>query len=352
MELPERLSPPLPFEEFTDIIDVRAPLEFQEDHIPGAINLPVLTDSQRHEIGTLHATSPFEARRAGATLITENIHQHLNQTLAHRGPHFAPLIYCWRGQLRSQSIATILKAIGWRARVLEGGYKAWRKWLMTDLEKKINHPPPELIVLAGLTGCGKTRLLHALRNQGAQVLDLEGHANHKGSILGTPNEGTQPSQKLFESRLWSDFSKFDKTRPIFTEAESNRIGNVHCPAPLWKRFTKARVIQIELPLSERAKFLIHDYPHFVEKPQALKETLDGLRRLRGHEQVDIWQSHIDAHEWMPFVESILTNHYDLVYRAPGNSNSVYQKSTRTLKLPQFSEEIFKKSATDLIQRYC
>ena len=249
-------------------------------------------------------------------------------------------------------MAIIMRAIGWRARVIDGGYKAWRKWLMADLAEQISKPKPELIVLAGLTGCGKTKLLHALKEQGAQVLDLEGNANHKGSILGNPATGGQPSQKHFETSLWGDFSNYDPSRPVFTEAESNRIGKIQLPGSLWKRLGEARVAQVHLPLAERAKFLAADYPHFIEDPQRLKDTLDGLRRLRGHQQVDQWHQQIDSRDWVPFLESILLHHYDVVYRKPGSEESIYHEPEDHLHLEQFTETTFSDGATELIQRFC
>jgi len=349
MDLPERVAPPFSLTDFPDIIDVRTPREFTEDHLPGAINLPVLTDEERHRVGALHAENPYQARRLGATLITGNIHRHLATTLADHPNSFAPLIYCWRGNLRSNSMAVIFRAIGWRARVLTGGYKAWRRFLIDDLDPLLSGPKPELIVLGGLTGCGKTRLLHELQRQGAQVLDLEGLANHKGSILGRSPDSLQPEQKRFESLLWQAFRNFDPERPVFTEAESNRIGSLQCPPPLWQRLGQGRVILIDLPLAERAKFLARDYPHFIENPEALKENLNGLRRLRGHARVDAWQQQIDARDWTAFLESILTDHYDLCYRRPGSDEAIYAEPEATLHLPTAEKDDLEKAAASLLE---
>jgi tRNA 2-selenouridine synthase len=351
MDLPERVDLPLSFAEFSEIIDVRSPAEFEKDHIPGAINLPVLSDEERHEVGLLNAQSPYKSRRLGATLITKNIHLHLSERLAHLPSSFAPLIYCWRGNLRSNSMALIFRAIGWRARVLNGGYKAWRKFLISDLEPLISFPKPDLIVLGGLTGCGKTRLLHELQRQGAQILDLEGLANHRGSILGKAPGSPQPSQKCFESKLWEAFHNFDPDRPVFTEAESNRIGRLQCPPPLWKRLGEGRVVLLELPIHERGKLLAEDYEHFIAHPDSLKETLNGLRRLRGNEQVDSWHRQIEESRWRDFLESILVDHYDLCYRRPGAPDSVYAEPEETLSLPSKSGDDFQKAAADLIAKY-
>ena len=351
MDLPERVDPPLSFQEFSEIIDVRSPAEFEEDHIPGAINLPVLSDAERHEVGLLHAQNPFESRRLGATLITKNIHRHLSDSLDHLPNSFAPLVYCWRGNLRSSSMALIFRAIGWRARVLNGGYRAWRKFLISDLDPIISPPKPELIVLGGLTGCGKTRLLHQLKLQGAQILDLEGLANHRGSILGNAPGSPQPGQKCFESKLWEAFQSFDPERPVFTEAESNRIGRLQCPPPLWKRLGEGKIVLLDLPIHERGKLLAEDYEHFIAHPDSLTETLNGLRRLRGNEQVNTWHRQIEERRWSAFLESILVDHYDLCYRRPGSENSVYPEPEDTLSLLSNSEADFQKAAADLISKY-
>ena len=348
MDLPERVDLPISLADFPDIIDVRSPSEYEEDHIPGAINLPVLTDEERHEVGLLHTQSPYEARRLGATLITASVHRHLSTTLANHSREFAPLLYCWRGNLRSNSMAIIFRAIGWRARILNQGYKSWRKWLMDDLENTFSNPQPELIVLGGLTGCGKTLLLHELKKQGAQILDLEGIANHRGSILGTSPDSSQPNQKRFESKLWHEFQKFDPERPVFTEAESNRIGRLQCPPALWKRLGQARVVLLDLPIEERVKLLTREYAHFVQDQSLLKNTISGLARLRGKERIEQWNQDIDQENWPEFLHSILLDHYDLVYRRPGTEESVYQTPERTLSVPSADPSDFEKAATELI----
>ena len=350
MDLPERIDLPISLKEFPDIIDVRSPSEYEEDHIPGAINLPVLTDEERHTVGLLHTESPYEARRLGATLITANVHRHLSTTLANHPRQFAPLLYCWRGNLRSNSMAIIFRAIGWRARILDKGYKSWRKWLMDDLEATFSNPAPELIVLGGLTGCGKTLLLHELKKQGAQILDLEGIAQHRGSILGTSPDSPQPNQKRFESLLWHQFQQFDPARPVFTEAESNRIGKLQCPPSLWKRLGQAKVVLLELPVEERVKLLTREYPHFIQDQSLLKETISGLARLRGKEQIQQWNQFIDQECWPEFLTSILKDHYDLVYRRPGSYESVYQSPQSILALPSADPADYAKMAARLIHQ--
>ncbi len=271
---------------------------------------------------------------------------YLGKELRDRPKDWAPLLYCWRGGMRSGSLAVILRSVGWRARVLQGGYKAWRNFVRQDLERLVRTPTLRLHILAGLTGSAKTRLLHAIEAAGSQTLDLEGLANHRGSLLG--GVGRQPGQKHFETLLYERLTRLDLTRPVFAEAESNRIGALHIPGPLWKRLGDATVCEILLPLEQRAAYLLEDYRHFPDDPQRIHQLVDHLRRLRGNELVDHWQSLITAGEWTDFVRSILENHYDLVYRRPGSENSVYQAPAHQIALPDAGPESIARAAAQLI----
>jgi tRNA 2-selenouridine synthase len=346
----ETITLPHDLGEFTEIIDVRSPSEFAEDHLPGAVNLPVLNDEERVEVGTLYQSNPFEARRLGAKFISANAARHLASHLAEKDKSYAPLVYCWRGGMRSNSLAHILRSVGWRARLIDGGYKAFRKFVGEDIDRLLATPGLQLTVLAGPTGVAKTRLLHTLKNEGAQVLDLEGLANHRGSVLGLTPDTTQPSQKRFETQLWHALSQFDPTQPIFTEAESNRIGTVHCPPTLWKKLGQGDVVRIKLPLDQRAAFLLDDYPHFTNDPKHLKLLLDKLIKLRGHEQVQQWHDQIDTGQWPEFVASVLREHYDLVYRRAGDEKSNYPAPSHTVELSGFSHDDLTRAATELIAR--
>ena len=346
LQVLEEVSLPVDISAFSEIVDVRSPGEFAEDHLPGAINLPALDDEQRCEVGTLYKSSPFDARRLGAAMISRNIARYLENELRDRTKDWAPLVYCWRGGMRSGSMAVVLRSIGWRARVLEGGYKAWRGFVREDLARLVESPEFRLHILAGLTGSAKTRLLHAIEAAGAQILDLEGLANHRGSLLGTV--GPQPGQKRFETLLHGRLSDLDLTRPIFAEAESNRIGTVHIPGALWKRLGDGRVYEVLLPIEERAAYLLEDYQHFPDDPQRIHTLVNGLRRLRGNELVDQWQKLITAGRWTEFVRSILENHYDLVYRRPGSADCVYRKPERQIGLPDAQTASIAQAARELI----
>lgn len=342
----ETITLPHPLEEFSSIVDVRTPLEFAEDHLPGAINLPVLTNEQRVEVGTLYKEDPFSGRVLGARYLSLNAAEHL-QTLENtwRRDH-QPLLYCWRGGLRSRSLAHILRSVGWRARILDGGYKGYRKFVVSDSKERFLQPKPHFHVLAGFTGTGKTRLLHHLRQAGAQIIDLEGLANHRGSLLG--NVGPQPSQKLFESQLHRHMQTFDPEQPVFIEAESNRIGSRCLPASLWKKLATATVTEVRLSLPSRAQLLLDDYPRFLGEPDELCTLLDKLRSLRGHQQVDQWHQLITAKDWPAFLESILRDHYDLCYRPAGSKDSNYQKPSNILEVANHHEASFQQAAQTLL----
>ena len=303
------------------IIDVRSPSEFLDDHMPNAINLPVLDDVQRESIGKIYKqNNPFEAKRAGAALVAQNISLHLQTELAEKDRNWRPLIYCWRGGHRSDAMAKIFSDIGWHTRVIEGGYKAYRKTVLDGLD----HLPRQfqLIVLSGATGTAKTHILRAAARMGAQVLDLEKLANHRGSLLGSEPGIFQPAQRLFESRLVTCFNSFDPTRPVYIEAESNKIGQVHIPSTLWAAMRKALRVTITAPLAARVAFLQRDYRHIIENNDNLVKLLSGLRRRYSKEVFENWQTHIREQNWDGFVMAILKTHYDPSYARSTASRSL------------------------------
>lgn len=303
-------------EEFDDIIDVRSPSEFAEDHVPGSINLPVLDDEQREIVGTLHRQAgEFEARKVGASLISSNIARHLEVHFADKPKAYRVLVYCWRGGQRSKSMATVLGAVGWQTTLIAGGYKAYRGFVRNALEEQCAQLKP--IILAGLTGSGKTVILRRMQNLGEpQALDLEGLANHRGSLLGNEvrvDNARQPTQKGFESRLLYALGKLDLSKPVFIESESKRIGSVNCPEPLWKKMIDAPVALAQVRREERARFLLSDYQHFLEEPEQLIAKLPVLKKLHGAEQIEYWIAMARSSDWLALSESLLEVHYDPSY---------------------------------------
>jgi tRNA 2-selenouridine synthase len=298
--------------DFDEIVDVRTPLEFADDHIPGALNAPVLSNEERVLVGTMYKqVSPFEATRVGAALVARNLAQHLDTTFADRPRNWRPLIYCWRGGNRSGSVTVMFNMIGWQARQLDGGYKTYRRATLGTLD----HLPASFryIVLAGPTGSGKTRLLHALREAGAQTLDLEQLAAHRGSLLGALPGELQPSQKRFDTLLVGALRGFDPARPVFVEAESRRIGAVSLPLALLSTFHLGNCVQVETSREDRAIFLLHDYAHLFHDPDLFKQQLSKLIGLHSRERVQGWHTLIDDGREADLAHELIDLHYDPAY---------------------------------------
>jgi tRNA 2-selenouridine synthase len=299
------------FEAWSDVIDARTPAEFAEDHLPGALNAPVLDNEQRAAVGTLYASSPFEGRRLGAALVARNIAGHLETLCANKDRHWTPLVYCWRGGQRSGAFTHILRQVGWPATQLEGGYKAWRRWMTHDLDTRCEGL--QFRVLCGTTGSGKSRLLQALREAGAQVLDLEGLACHRGSVLGHLPDQPQPSQKAFESALWQSLRHIDPSQPIYVESESKKIGKLHIPERLMQQIRAGQCLQLAVPIEARVGLLRSDYSHFEANPALLDARLQALVPLHGHATVEQWRGLWQSGQWDSFVEQLLSHHYDPAY---------------------------------------
>ncbi len=297
---------------FPDIIDVRSPGEFAHDHVPGAINLPVLSDAQRAEVGTIYVQqSRFLARRIGAAHVARNIAGHLDGALADKLGAYAPLVYCWRGGQRSGALATVLSQIGFRVQLLEGGYREYRRAVLAGLETVPLRF--DLRVVCGTTGSGKSRLLDRLAAQGQQVLDLEALANHRGSVLGLVPGTLQPSQKRFDSRVWDALRRLDPERPVFVESESKKIGDLRVPESLVERMRAAPCLWLELPIDARVALLLDAYDFFVADTDAFCARLDALRALRGKEVVAAWQEAARAGRHAEVVRDLLVTHYDPIY---------------------------------------
>lgn len=296
---------------FDTLIDTRTEPEFLEDHIPGAINLPVLTTPERAEIGTLYKDDAFLAKRRGAALVAQNIANHLLETLADKPRDWMPLVYCWRGGNRSGAMATIFAKIGWRVSLIEGGYRAYRREVIGAIREHVGRL--RFITVCGVTGSGKTRLLSALANQGHQVLDLEALAQHKGSLLGFDPQTPQPTQKYFESLLLAALEAFSAERPVYVESESRKIGQVQVPEALILAMRDSECITLALPLASRVGLLCEEYHHFFQTPDTLKAQVARLVSLHGHAVCDTWSRLIDGQQWPAFVEALLVQHYDPSY---------------------------------------
>ena len=299
-------------EHYADIIDARSEGEYAEDFIPGAANHPVLNDAERARVGTLNKEeSPFAAKRMGAALVSRNIAAMLEQHFADKPRDWAPLIYCWRGGKRSRSLTLVLREIGFKAVQLDGGYKAYRARValeLTELPKRFNY-----VTICGCTGTGKTALLLALRDAGAQVIDLEGLANHKGSLLGEHVATPQPTQKRFDSLLWSALRALDAARPLFIESESKKIGLVQMPESMRNQMAAGECVWLDVPVAARVAHLRREYEHFVADPALLMQKLAPLKALRGGEMMARWQALATTGNIDALVQSLLVDHYDPLY---------------------------------------
>jgi tRNA 2-selenouridine synthase len=297
---------------FEAILDVRSPAEFAEDHVPGAINLPVLSDAERAEVGTIYTqVSRFTARRVGAALVARNIAAHLEGALADRPGDFAPLIYCWRGGQRSTAMATVLAQVGWRPTRLTGGYRTWRRSVTARLYD--GEPAWRLVLLEGHTGSAKTEILARAAAMGAQSLDLEGLADHRGSLFGGFAGRAQPSQKLFESRLLKALESLDRTRPVLVEAESSKIGQIVLPPALWKAMAAAPAIAIEAPAAARAGYLVDAYADIVADPAAVQAALAALPGRHGRKRLAEWAALATAGDFATLAGALMEHHYDPAY---------------------------------------
>jgi tRNA 2-selenouridine synthase len=298
--------------EFDAIVDARSQSEHAEDHLPGALNWPSLDDEQRRIVGTEYKqVSPFAARKRGAALVARNIADHLERHVQALPREWRPLVYCWRGGQRSGALATVLDQIGFTVHVLEGGYREFRRAVIQELE--MLPAAVDLRAVCGRTGSGKSRLLQALREVGAQVLDLEALACHRGSVLGPLPGVPQPSQKAFETALWQALRGFDRARPVYAEGESRTIGRLRVPEALLQRLRAAPVLHLEMPLEARVALLVEDYAHFVTDTESFCDRLAALRELRGAAVVERWQAAARAGRNVEVVRELLAEHYDPIY---------------------------------------
>ncbi len=307
---PELLAQDL--DQFDCIIDARSPAEYALDHIPGAINCPVLNNEERAIVGTLYKQdSPFAAKKLGAALVAKNIASHLQEHFMTQSRAWRPLVYCWRGGERSGAFAHILQRIGWKAQQLQGGYQGYRRQVISDLECWA--PKANFTVICGMTGSGKTRLLQALRDQ-AQVLDLENLAAHRGSVLGGLPDQEQPSQKMFESRLWNALRQLKFDQPIYVESESKKVGCVHIPDALMEQIRQGDCVEIKAERSVRVDVLMEEYAHLLNDHDKLHHLLSLLTQRYGKVQIEQWQQMASDQRYPALVEELLIKHYDPAYQ--------------------------------------
>ena len=298
---------------FHTVIDARSPAEFGEDHLPGAVNWPVLDNDERREVGTEYVqVSAFDARKIGAAMVATRIGELLQAHVQDKPRDWQPLVYCWRGGKRSGTLAWFLDQVGFRTTLVHGGYKAFREQVREELGTlalRFNY-----VVIAGRTGSGKTRLLQALAEQGAQVLDLEALAKHRGSVLGGLPVEQQPTQKAFETQLWHTLRSFDPARPVYVESESRKIGRLQVPTALLERMrSDGHVVMLTMPDDARVQLLVEEYGFFADQLERFCGHLDSLVELRGRDTVAAWQALARAGRWAEVFGELMREHYDPLY---------------------------------------
>jgi tRNA 2-selenouridine synthase len=333
--------------EYDAIIDARSHAEWALDHLPGALSFPALSNEERVTVGTLYKqTSGFEAKKVGAAMVARNIARYLEEAFHDKPKNWRPLIYCWRGGSRSGAFTHILRQIGWDAVQLEGGYKRWRSQVVSDLAQM---PTAfSFIAVCGRTGSGKSRLLDALAHLGAQVLDLERLAEHKGSVLGDLPNQPQPTQKQFETRIWQALSLFNAAQPVFVEAESKKIGLLRVPDALIEQMWAGQCVELVTSKPMRVELLCDDYVHLIGDPALLSFKIDCLRALHSNERISAWHGLVGAGEWKTLVAELLETHYDPAYDRSMFRNYRNIGQASQIELPAVSDQGFRDAANLLL----
>lgn len=333
---------------FDAIIDVRSPAEFADDHVPGALSLPALSNEEREKVGTLYKqVSAFEAKKVGAALISRNIAAHIETYFLDKPGGFKPLVYCWRGGQRSGSFAMVLAEIGFLPQTLIGGYKRYRR----DVLDQIQTLPQQYKyrVVSGQTATAKTRFLDALRDAGGQVLDLEGLANHKGSLFGLTPGTAQPSPRGFESRIVNALRGFDPNQTVWVESESPKIGQLYVPKTLHSTMQNSPSVRLNAPLAARVKHSVEDYRPWFDHPDEVCARLERLTYRHGHDVINRWTDLVKAGDWDELVETLLVDHYDPAYA--GSSSAYGWDAGSPIALDDLQPATIKKAAEDALRRF-
>jgi tRNA 2-selenouridine synthase len=253
------------------VVDVRAPVEFVQGHIPGAYNVALFNDAERAMVGTIYRNSGREAATLKGLELALPKTQHFITQANEVAPGKRMLLHCWRGGMRSAAMAEVFSASGFEVYLLDGGYKAYRRFVREELSKKAR-----IVILGGYTGSGKTELLDCIGRQGEQVIDLEKLACHKGSVFGAMGQGAQPTNEQFENDLFLSWSQLDFSRLVWLEDESRRIGHVTLPEPVFKHISEGLLVRVSVPEPKRVERLVHEYSRF-----GFRLLSDAIIRIEG-----------------------------------------------------------------------
>lgn len=336
-----------PLADYHAIIDARSPREYEQDHLPGAINLPVVDNDEYAVVGTQHRTDPHEAYLIGVAYSLRRMADAIDEVVSRFPRRARLLVYCFRGGKRSTLWTNNLRTIGFDTDQLRGGWKAYRQWVMARLADV----PPRFTyhVLCGPTGCGKTRLLDALHAAGEQVLDLEAIARHRGSLIGAIPGVEQPTQKYFDGLLVEAYRGLDPARPIWVEAESKKIGEVQLPTSLFEAMHRSRVFSVDAPMAERVTLWREDYGHFEREPAMLLERLRHLLPLVGGKELAQWHELAESNRMPALFERLMTVHYDPAYGRSISRHYPQIHQAERIVLPDLGRDTLRRVAAELAE---
>lgn len=309
-----RLPPALFLDQFQEtsgvMIDVRSPGEFAKGHIPGAYNIPLFSNEERALVGTLYKKEgPSPALLKGLELVGPKLHLFIKDAQQLASSPGTPLfVYCWRGGQRSRSMAWLLSLVGFNCTTLEGGYKAFRRMAQNHFQTTLYS---QLLVLGGMTGSGKTATLKELKKRGAQVVDLEDLAHHKGSAFGSLGEKPQPSIEHFENKLYMALRSINPSLPLWIEDESHQVGQCLIPNHLFHQMRMAPVVKIEVDRNVRLKRLVEDYASFPL--DEIKRCLYKIERRLGGQHLKEALQELELSHFTRVAE-ITLNYYDKAYQ--------------------------------------
>lgn len=300
--------------QYCPVLDVRSPAEYNRGHIPGAVNLPLFSNEERSVVGTLYLQKGSkEAMMKGLELVGPRMKEFVEEASG-LTPEGELALYCWRGGMRSNSMAWLFNTSGMKSHTLEGGYKAWR----THIHEFFGQPIPNLIVIGGMTGTGKTEILEEIEKGGGQIIHLERLARHKGSVFGHLGMPSQPSTEQFENELYACLSSLNTGMPVFIEDESLAIGQVFIPKSFYARMSSARFINVVVPFNERVKRLVNSYAG--GETDLLLAALHRIERRLGSEHSNRARKFI-LDQYMEKAVEIVLEYYDKVYtRSMGMHN--------------------------------
>jgi tRNA 2-selenouridine synthase len=313
-------------EELSDIknailVDVRSEGEYSEATIPGALNLSLLDNYERAEVGTVYTQiSPHAARQIGLSLISPKLPSLVERALklAETGQL---VVFCWRGGMRSKALATILDLMGIPVYRLQGGYKAYRAKVLEYFQNK---PTYKFIVLSGNTGVGKTEFLSGLRREGYPAIDLEKLANNRGSVFGAMGLGAPPSQKAFEAMLYEELRSLAAFDYIIVECESKRIGRVSLPVNFYRAMQNGTKVLLFDSIPNRVERLVKEYSSVPNALTEIDNALERLLKTLGQTKVQYLKKLIRQENFREFTEKLLLEYYDLYYAYPNEASNDYQ----------------------------